>query len=51
MKLTGETEVLGEKSCPSVTLSTTDPTWTDAGRYFTTGPEGVLWVRAEKGTS
>ena len=29
MKLTGE--VLGGKTCPSATLSTTNPTWTDAG--------------------
>jgi hypothetical protein len=26
-----ETEVLGGKTCPSVTLSTTNPTWTDPG--------------------
>jgi hypothetical protein len=26
--LTGKTEVIGEKVCPSATLSTTDPTWT-----------------------
>jgi hypothetical protein len=31
MKLTGETEVLGGKTCPSATLSTTNPTWTDLG--------------------
>jgi hypothetical protein len=31
MKLTGETEVLGGKTCPSATFSTTNPTWTDPG--------------------
>jgi hypothetical protein len=30
-RLAGETEVLGE-SCPSATLSTTNPTWPDPGR-------------------
>jgi hypothetical protein len=29
-ELAGETEVLGE-NCPSATLSTTNPTWTDQG--------------------
>jgi hypothetical protein len=30
MKLTGgKTEVLGEKTCPSATLPTINPTWTD----------------------
>jgi hypothetical protein len=29
--LTGETEELGEKTCPSATLSTTNPTWADPG--------------------
>jgi hypothetical protein len=27
----GKTEVLGGKTCPSATLSTTNPTWTDPG--------------------
>jgi hypothetical protein len=27
----GKTEVLGKKTCPSATLSTTNPTWTDPG--------------------
>jgi hypothetical protein len=31
MKLTGKTEVIGKKTYPSVTLSTTNPTWTDKG--------------------
>jgi hypothetical protein len=31
MKLTGKTEVLGGKTCPSATLSTTNHTWTDPG--------------------
>jgi hypothetical protein len=31
MKLAGETEVLGGKTCPSATLSTTNPTWTAPG--------------------
>ena len=33
MLLTGESEVLGRggESCPSATLSNTDPTWTDLG--------------------
>jgi hypothetical protein len=31
MKLTGKNEVLGGKTCPSATLSTTNPTWTDLG--------------------
>jgi hypothetical protein len=31
MKLTGETEVLGGKTCPSTTLSTINPTWTNPG--------------------
>jgi hypothetical protein len=30
-RLAGETEVLGERSCPSATLSTTNPTWPDPG--------------------
>jgi hypothetical protein len=29
MKVTGETEVLGGETCPSATLSTINPTWTD----------------------
>jgi hypothetical protein len=29
MILTGETEVLGENPCPSVTLSTANLNWTD----------------------
>jgi hypothetical protein len=28
----GKTEELGEKTCPSATLSTTNPTWTDPGK-------------------
>jgi hypothetical protein len=31
MILTGESEVLGGKTCPSATLSTIDPTWIDSG--------------------
>jgi hypothetical protein len=31
MKLTGENRSTGGKTCPSVTLSTTNPTWTDPG--------------------
>jgi hypothetical protein len=31
MKLTGKTEVPGGKICPSATLFTTNPTWTDSG--------------------
>ena len=31
MKLTGENRSTGRKTCPSVTLSTTNPTWTDQG--------------------
>jgi hypothetical protein len=31
MILTGKTEELGEKTCPSATLSTTNPTWIDPG--------------------
>ena len=27
----GKTEVLGGKTCPSATLSTKNPTWTDPG--------------------
>jgi hypothetical protein len=27
----GKTEVFGEKTCPSATLSTTNPIWTDTG--------------------
>jgi hypothetical protein len=34
----GKTEVLGEKTCPSSTLSTTNPTWTDPGSN--PGPRG-----------
>jgi hypothetical protein len=30
-ELAGETEVLGEKTCPSATLSTTNPIWPDLG--------------------
>jgi hypothetical protein len=29
--IAGETEVLGKKTCPSATLSTTNPTWLDPG--------------------
>jgi hypothetical protein len=29
MKLTGENRRPGGKTCPSATLSTTNPTWTD----------------------
>jgi hypothetical protein len=31
MKLTGENRSTREKTCPSVTLFTTNPTWTDPG--------------------
>jgi hypothetical protein len=31
MKLTGENWSTGRKTCPSATLSTTNPTWTDPG--------------------
>jgi hypothetical protein len=31
MKLTGENLSTRGKTCPSVTLSTTNPTWTDPG--------------------
>jgi hypothetical protein len=31
MKLTGENRNTGRKTCPSATLSTTNPTWTDPG--------------------
>jgi hypothetical protein len=31
MKLTGENRSTRIKTCPSVTLSTTNPTWTDPG--------------------
>jgi hypothetical protein len=31
MKLTGENRSTGGKTCPSTTLSTTNPTWTDPG--------------------
>jgi hypothetical protein len=31
MKLTGENQRTREKACPSATLSTTNPTWTDPG--------------------
>jgi hypothetical protein len=31
MKLTGKTRSTREKTCPSTTLSTTNPTWTDPG--------------------
>jgi hypothetical protein len=31
MMLTGRMEELGQETCPSVTLSTTNPKWTDTG--------------------
>jgi hypothetical protein len=31
MKLTGENRSTRRKTCPSATLSTTNPTWTDPG--------------------
>jgi hypothetical protein len=31
MKLTGESRSTREKTCPSATLSTTNPTWTGPG--------------------
>jgi hypothetical protein len=31
MKLTGENRSIRGKTCPSATLSTTNPTWTDPG--------------------
>jgi hypothetical protein len=31
MKLTGENQSIRGKTCPSATLSTTNPTWTDPG--------------------
>jgi hypothetical protein len=31
MKLTGENRSTRRKTCPSATLSTTNPTWTDRG--------------------
>jgi hypothetical protein len=31
MKLTGENRSTRGKTCPSATLSTTNPTWTDPG--------------------
>jgi hypothetical protein len=34
MKSTGENRQLGEKTCPSATLSTTNLTWTDPGFFL-----------------
>jgi hypothetical protein len=34
MKLTGENWSIGEKTCHSATLSTTNPTWIDPGFFF-----------------
>jgi hypothetical protein len=31
MKLTGENQITRGKTCPSATLSTTNPTWSDPG--------------------
>jgi hypothetical protein len=37
MKLTEKTEVLGGKTCPSATLSTTNPTWRPAANRLSHG--------------
>jgi hypothetical protein len=34
MQLTGENRSTRGKTCPSATLSTTNPTWTDTGFFF-----------------
>jgi hypothetical protein len=43
MELTGENRRTRGKTCPSATLSTTNPTWTDLGSN--PGPHGV-WPAA-----
>jgi hypothetical protein len=43
MKFTGENRSTWEKTCPSATLSTTNPTWTD--------PESKPGARSERPTT
>jgi hypothetical protein len=43
MKLTGENRSTRGKTCPSATLSTTNPTWTDPGSNLVRGRPNLLW--------
>jgi hypothetical protein len=46
MKLTGENRITRGKACPSATLSTTNPTWTDTGSN-----PGLIANRLSHGTA
>ena len=47
----GKTEVPGEKTCPSATLSTTNPTWTDRGSSPALRGERPATNRLSNGTA
>jgi hypothetical protein len=48
----GRTEILGGKTCPSATFSTTNPTWTDPGsKPGLRGGRLVAWAMVRPRTS
>jgi hypothetical protein len=51
MKLTGENRSTQRKTCPSVNLSTTNPTWTDPGSNPGFRGEGPTTKRLSHGTA
>jgi hypothetical protein len=51
MKLTGENRSTRRKTCPSATLSTTNPTWTDPGSNPGLRGERLATNRLSNGTA
>ena len=51
MKLTGENRHTRRKTCPSATLSTTNPTWTDPGSNLGLRDERPATYRLSHGTA
>jgi hypothetical protein len=51
MKLTGENRSTRGKTCPSATLSTTHPTWTDLGSNAGLRGERLATNRLSHGTA
>jgi hypothetical protein len=51
MKLTGENRSTRRKTCPSATLSTTNPTWTDPGSNPGLSGERPVTNRLSHGTA
>jgi hypothetical protein len=51
MILTGENRSTPKKTCPSATVSTTDPTWTDLSLKSDLRSEGSVTDRLSHGTA